>query len=172
MSNLSTSPAVPDAGAGPPIVGLGTRHSGDDEIGLALVSALSRSPGFHPRCVLLESADAATVATMLLEWDRAVVLVDAADMRLAPGESRCFSDREASVLIRTSSVSTHGLGLAEGLGIARALGFDHPVRIFGVQPFDLSPGRGLSRGIEDRFPLLLEALVRECASDPLFQEPE
>ncbi|MBN2337094.1 MAG: hydrogenase maturation protease [Acidobacteria bacterium] len=168
---MSTSPAIPDAGAGPRIVGLGTRHSGDDEIGLALVSALSRSPGFHPRCILLESADAATVATMLLEWDRPVVLVDAADMRLAPGESRCFSDHEASVLIKTSSVSTHGLGLAEGLGIARALGYDHPVRIFGVQPFDLSPGRGLSREMEARFPLLLGALGRECSAGPLSTEP-
>lgn len=171
MSSLSTSPALPEAGAGPRIVGLGTRHSGDDEIGLALVSALSREPAFVSRCVLMESADAATVALSLLEWDRPVVLVDAADMRLAPGECRSFSEREASLLIRTSSVSTHGLGLAEGLGIARALGFDHPVRIFGVQPFDLSPGRGLSHDMEARFPLLLAELARECASGPSSPPP-
>jgi|LSQX01.2.fsa_nt_gb hydrogenase maturation protease len=164
MSNLSTRPALPDAGAGPRIVGLGTRHSGDDEIGLALVSALSREPAFLSRCVLMECADAATIALALLEWNRPVVLVDAADMRLAPGECRCFSDREASVLIRTSSVSTHGLGLAEGLEIARALDYAHPVRIFGVQPFDLSPGRGLSSDMEARFPLLLAELGRETGA--------
>ena len=99
----------------------------------------------------------------LLEWHRPVILVDAANMDLAPGEYRFFSDRDASMILKTSSVSTHGLGLAEGLELARTLGFDQAACIFGVQPFDLSPGQGLTPEMTSRFPSLLDALREACS---------
>ncbi|HTY61168.1 MAG TPA: hydrogenase maturation protease [Acidobacteriota bacterium] len=144
------------------IVGLGTTLGHDDAIGLVLVDSLAGEAAFGGCCVLLESADAATVASSLLEWRRPVVLVDAADMNLAPGEYRFFSDKDASVILKTSSVSTHGLGLAEGLELARALGFDQTACVFGVQPFDLSPGQGLTPEMSSRVPLLLAALREAC----------
>ena len=139
-------------------MGLGTRVGRDDEIGLALVSALAEEPGFRKRCATLENADPATISSALLERQDAVILVDAADMGLAPGEHCVFQDDEASIMLKNDSVSTHGLGLAEGLALARALGFDYPVRIFGIQPFDLSPRPGLTPEMNARFPKLLAAL--------------
>jgi hypothetical protein len=65
--------------------------------------------------------------------------------------------------LKTSSVSTHGLGLAEGLELARTLGFNQPASIFGIQPFDLSPGQGLTPEMTSRFPLLLAALRETCS---------
>jgi hydrogenase maturation protease len=160
---LSTKPVAPGARSGWHIVGLGTYLGRDDEIGLALVQALSSDALYAARCVLLESADAATIASLLLEWRRPVVLVDAADMDIAPGECRFFPDTDASVTIKTGSVSTHGLGLAEGLELARILGFDQSAWIFGVQPYDLSPGQGLTPEMTSRFPLLLDALRKACS---------
>ena len=140
------------------MVGVGTPASRDDEIGLALVRALSLEAEYKDSCVLLEYADAALVASSLLEWQKPVVLVDAADMGLTPGEYRFFSDSDASMTLKASSVSTHGLGLAEGLELARSLGYDRPIRIFGVQPFDLAPKQGLSREMSELFPSLLASL--------------
>jgi hydrogenase maturation protease len=160
---LSTRPVAPATGSDWKIVGLGTCLGRDDEIGIALVQELARDGAFDKRCVLLESADAATVASLLLEWLRPVILVDAANMNLAPGEYRFFSDRDASVILKTSSVSTHGMGLAEGLELARTLGFDQAACIFGVQPFDLSPGQGLTPEMATRFPSLLDALSEACS---------
>jgi hydrogenase maturation protease len=160
MSNLSTKPVGPDASPDCLIVGLGTRLNSDDEIGLALVQALSQETEFSEHCMLLEGADAATVASALLEWHRPVILVDAADMEIESGEFRLFSDKEALIAMKSSSVSTHGLGLAEGLELARALGFDQPAAIFGVQPFDLSPRPGLTPEMYHRFPLLLAELKK------------
>lgn len=154
--------SAPEARSEWQVVGLGTQLSSDDKIGLALVRALSGESRFSARCVLLESADAATVASVLMEWRRPVILVDAADMGLAPGEYRFFSDKDVSVIVKTSSVTTHGLGLAEGLELARTLGFDSPVRVFGVQPFDLSPKQRLTPEMTARFPSLLEALRSFC----------
>ena len=145
------------------IVGVGTPASGDDEIGLALVRALSRQAEYTGRCVFLECADAAMVASSLLEWQQSAILVDAADMGLAPGEYRFFADSNAAITLKASSVSTHGLGLAEGLELARALGYDRDLRIFGIQPFDLSPKQGLTPEMTKIFPLLLAALKNACS---------
>ena len=143
-------------------MGLGSYLGRDDQIGLALVQALSQDAALTIPCMLMESADAATIAASLIEWRRSVFLVDAADMDLAPGEYRCFSDKDASMILKTSSVSTHGLGLAEGLELARTLGFNRSVRIFGIQPFDLSPRQGLTPEMTARFPVLLSALKKAC----------
>jgi hydrogenase maturation protease len=144
------------------IAGAGTPAAGDDEIGLALVRALSQDTAHAARCRLLECADAALVASALLEWERPVLLVDAADMGLAPGSHRFFPEHRAVIALKTSSVSTHGLSLADGLELARTLGFDLPVHIFGVQPFDVSPRRGLTPELTALFPRLLEALRDAC----------
>lgn len=153
---------MPEARSEWRIVGLGTCLGRDDAIGLALVGELAMEAAFAPRCLLLESADAATVAASLLDWQCPVILVDAANMGLAPGECRFFSDSDASIILEDSSVSTHGLGLAEGLELARTLGFDQSACIFGVQPFDLSPGQALSPEMTGRFPLLIAELRKVC----------
>ncbi len=158
-TNFSSSPADSDW----LIVGVGTPASGDDEIGLSLVRALSRQEEFTGRCILLECADAATVASSLLEWQKPVVLVDAADMGLTPGEYRFFPDGSASIAIKDSSVSTHGLGLADGLELAKTLGYNRAVRIFGVQPFDVSPKQGLTPKMSELFPSILTALNKACS---------
>ncbi len=160
---MSTNPSALSSSSHRLVVGVGTPASGDDEIGLALVRALSRQPEYAERCVLLECADAAMVASSLLEWRQPALLVDAADMGLAPGEYRFFPDSNAAINLKASSVSTHGLGLAEGLALARTLGFDRAVHIFGVQPFDLSPKPGLTREMTKRFPSLLDALNNACS---------
>ena len=144
------------------VVGMGTSASSDDEIGLDLVRALSAEREFALRCMLLEFVDAASVASALLEWQRPVILVDAADMGLTPGEYRFFADSNASMLLNTHSVSTHGLGLTEGLELARILGYDRSIRIFGIQPFDLSPKQGLTPEMSALVPSLLSALKNAC----------
>lgn len=160
---MSTDFSEQAAGTDWLIVGIGTPASSDDEVGLALVRALSREARYNGRCRILDYPDAATVAFSLLEWRKPVILVDAADMDLAAGEYRFFADTDASMILKNSSVSTHGLGLAEGLKLARTLGFDLPIRIFGVQPFDLSPKQGLTREMSERFPSLLDALKTACS---------
>ena len=145
------------------IVGVGSLGNGDDEIGLALVRALSQDAAWAARCVLWEGTDAAAVTSSLLESGRPILFVDAADMNLVPGEHRAFRDLDASLILKDSSVSIHGFGMAEGLQLARILGFDQPVRIFAVQPFDLCPRLGLTPEMAARFPSLLSSLRAVCS---------
>jgi hydrogenase maturation protease len=160
---LSTEPVAGKSESDCRVVGLGTLFNSDDRIGLALVQALSREPAFAARCVLFENADAAAVASCLIEWNQSAILVDAADMGLDPGKRRFFSDRECSMVLKSDPVSTHGLGLAEGLELARALGFDQSVRIFGIQPYDVSPGETLTAEMGRCFVSLLADLKSVCS---------
>lgn len=141
----------------PLVIGVGTRLGRDDAIGLVLVERLLSAGAVEASdALVLEGADAATVAATLLEVERDILVVDCADMGAPPGTVRVFDDTEAKLALRDDGTSTHGFGLAEGLALARALGFGFRVRVLAVQPFDLSPGRSLS----DEMRAVLDSLDR------------
>jgi hydrogenase maturation protease len=137
------------------VVGVGTRTSRDDEIGLRLVEQLALERELSEHCVILEAADAASVTSFILDRQKPLLVVDCADMGIRPGEHRLFFDCDATIRVRTDSVSVHGLGLSEGIALARALGFEESVQVFAVQPFDLSPCPGLTPEMKSLFDLLL-----------------
>jgi hydrogenase maturation protease len=143
------------------VAGLGCRLGRDDAIGLHLVESLGPGPW---RVALWEDADSLTVAQALLEEGGPVVLVDCADMGRAPGEWCFFPASSVRLGVAASSVSTHGLGLAEALHLAQGLGRAAPAHVFGVQPYDLAPGLGLSGPMAARVPLLGQALRESVRS--------
>jgi len=129
------------------VAAVGCSMACDDAIGLHLASSLddgtvlSEAGMDMPSGILefrrWEDADSLTVAQELLECEKPVFLIDCANMGLEGGASRTFDPD--SLRCHSSSVSCHGFGMAEALELAATLGFNLPVRIFGVQPFDCSP---------------------------------
>lgn len=142
------------------VAGVGTRLSRDDGIGPALVEALAaETQPARFTTQLWEDADALTLAQCLLELEGPALLVDCADMGLDSGAWRLFACGDAKLKIAAGgAVSTHGLGIADALSIAMALGYGHALHLFGVQPFDLSPRPGLTLEMQGRFPVLVAAL--------------
>jgi len=146
------------------VAGIGSRHSTDDAIGLRLVASLDRLPT-GVRCELWEDSDALDLARRLLDNGGPLLIVDCAEMNLAAGEWRCFAGEPASnmkLTLHSRSISTHGLGLAEALAIARRLGLTSAVSIFAVQPYELAlcppTENPLSEAMQARLPRLLAAL--------------
>ena len=148
------------------VIGLGSELAGDDAIGLTLVSQLEeRLRGEPVEFLRWPDADALSIAHDLLSLGRPALLVDCADMGLPPGGHRLFAPDEVKLEVKDSPVSVHGVGIAEALALASALGFRGPLRFFGVQPFDLSYGAPLSAAMQARVDDLLEALgqaTRRC----------
>jgi len=148
------------------VVGLGNPLAGDDAIGLVLVEAVRGAMPDGVVSLLWPEADALTVAHELLSIEGPVLLVDAARMGLPAGASRLFSADEATLRVKHDPASVHGIGVAEGLALASALGRKAAVHVFGVEPFDVSPGAGLSEAMQRRVPdltqHLLQAVQRLC----------
>lgn len=145
------------------VVGIGSRLSGDDQIGLSLVeNAAQETRVENLEFALWENADAATIAFELLETKVPILFADCAEMNLLPGQYRFFDETAVRRAIKFDSASTHGLGLGEGIEIARHLGFDQHIHIFAVQPFDLSPSPNLSSKMQARLPKIQRAFRTAC----------
>lgn len=102
------------------VLGLGNRQRGDDAVGLRVVEALRERAPAGIDCVLVEGAP----VELGCRWRPAdrVVIVDAARSDQAPGCIRRFDALRDPLPASMFAVSTHALGLIEGIELARALG--------------------------------------------------
>ncbi len=118
------------------VIGIGAEDRGDDAAGL-LVARLLRvaSP---PGVEVHESAGDAGGLLELVEGADRVVLIDAARGAGALGTVEHVPQGAA---LRSPAHSTHGLGLAEALGVATELGILPPlVRVYVVYGRAFDPG--------------------------------
>ena len=147
------------------VIGCGNLEAGDDAAGLVAVG--------EARERLADAADvevtlAGTGARVLdlIEQARGVVLVDAVR---TPGGTRT-----PGTLVRaevspeglpaevSASLSSHGLGLAEVIGINAALGSPAPVIFLGVEASDATLGHPLSPEVAAAIPELVDRVVGEA----------
>jgi hydrogenase maturation protease len=113
------------------IVGLGQRAAGDDGVGIAVLDWLRRQ-GVAPGIELAEIWEASGLGP-LLESPGPVVLVDAV---LAPPPGRILELAPAALDdSRSRPVSSHGIGVADTIALARLLAPDRlspAVRLVGI----------------------------------------
>lgn len=140
------------------IIGIGNPDSGDDGIGPAVIAALERNP---PPGVALARAEPLDLAT-LMAGAAAAVIVDACHGDGTPGTVRSFDAAAADLPVTLSSVSTHGLGLAASLALARALGALPPAcTVIAVEGRAFATGDAMSLPVSAAIPL---AVRLACAA--------
>jgi hydrogenase maturation protease len=147
------------------VIACGNLAAGDDAAGLLAVREarprLERIPGVE----VAESGPALNVVH-LLEGLSAAVVVDA--VRTAGG------GRQPGEIVRAeagpnglpaevrASLSSHGLGLAEAIGLAAVLGRAPRLVFLGVEAWDTVAGHPLSPAVAAALPELVELVVREA----------
>ena len=146
------------------VVGCGNPDAGDDAVGLLAVREARRS--LHPSVEVVEAGPALRVLD-LLEGVDAVIVVDG--VRTPKGV------REPGAIIRAqagpdglpaelrSSLSSHGLGLSEAVGLAAALGPLPRVVFLGVEISDVEAGHGLSDAVSSALPELVGEVVNAAS---------
>ncbi len=146
------------------VIGLGNPEAGDDAVGLIAARRarpeLEGIPG-----VEVVQVGAGVHVLDLLQGAEAVVVVDA--VRSPSG------GRPPGTLVRveagpdglpadaSSSVSSHGFGVAEAVGLAAALGGTPIVVFIGVEAAEVAAGSPLSGPVEAALPALVQAVVEE-----------
>jgi hydrogenase maturation protease len=148
------------------IVGMGNTEMGDDGIGVLLARMASEQPpagGWPPGVEFVCAGRDPALAAALLADGGEMLLIDAVDMKAAPGSWRVFSPRElAPRTVPVTGGSSHTLTMEELLELADSLGWAGRLRIIGIQAGDVRPGRFLSPGVRRCVPEVL-ARIREEA---------
>ena len=148
------------------VIGCGNPDAGDDAAGLAVArSVRERAPA---DVEVVEARDPLRVLDLLDDVER-VVVVDA--VRTAGGT------RPAGSLVRAeagpeglpaslrSSLSSHGLGIVETIGIAAAVGTATPIVFHGVEADTVEAGVGLSPSVRAALPELVAAVLAEVGAE-------
>lgn len=145
------------------VIGVGNALRGDDAAGLEVARRV-RSLVDADRVIVLEH-EGETLG-LIERWAQAAaaVLVDATHGGSRPG-SVARMDASATPLqakLRGSS-STHAVGLAEAIELARALGrLPERVIVYGIEGASFVAGGGLSREVRAVIPAVAQAVAREA----------
>jgi hydrogenase maturation protease len=147
------------------VVGVGNLDAGDDAIGLLAVRAAR--PALEALGVEVVETGAGVHVVDLLAGADLVVVVDA--VREPRGE------RPPGTIVRAeagpqglpaelgSSLSSHGFGVAEAVGLAAALDGAPRVVVLGVEVADVVAGHGLSPPVRAALPPLTDRIVAEAS---------
>lgn len=142
------------------VLGVGRRSRGDDGAGPEVVRRLK---GRVPRDVeLLECAGDA--GELMERWAGCAValVVDAARSAGAPGTVHRFEAADAPIALDESHRSTHGMGVAEAIGLSGALGrLPRRLILYGIEAQAFELGTGLSPEVEAGVERTVRAVLRE-----------
>ena len=145
------------------ILGLGNSLRGDDGAGSAVIAALSLMD--LPRHVdLLDGGTPGLEMVLLLQGYARVIIVDAADMGVAPGEWRRFTPDTAEIKSSEDNLqgTLHSAGLAEALALAGALDLLPPsLVIYGIQPKSLDWSQELTEPLAAALPDVVNKIAEE-----------
>lgn len=134
----------------------------DDSIGLRVVEHIVKN-GLDKGFGAVDIADEGTRLLFYLKEDtEKIVLVDAVDMGLAPGEYRLFEPKDVETTKQIQGFTTHEGDALKVLEFARNLGYPiPPLIIVGIQPGNLEHGMELSPALQERFDTYLNVALEE-----------
>ncbi|MCI0478253.1 MAG: hydrogenase maturation protease [Anaerolineales bacterium] len=143
------------------ILGLGNPLQGDDGVGCRVVQELEK------RVLLdeVEVMDGGTPGVGLLnffEGRQRVIIVDAAEMSIAPGEFRRFTPEQVALTGSAQRFSLHRSGVADALALAHELKIELPeIIFFGVEPASVEWRDALSPAVQVAVPRVIDAILNE-----------
>jgi hydrogenase maturation protease len=147
------------------VIGCGNPDAGDDAAGILVVAHAGEALAAIPGVEVVAQASPLSIVHLLQGAD-AVVVVDAIrtpDEARPPGELvRAESGPDGLPAEIRSSLSSHGLGVAEAVGLAAALGPVPRVVVLGVEAGVALAGSPVSREVEAALPELVRRLVAEA----------
>ncbi len=143
------------------VVGLGSRLRGDDGLGPAVVDWLSQR-ALPPDVAAQDGGTPGLELVLTLADYPRVVIVDAADLRQAPGRWARLGREQVRRAGEAAGLSLHHAGLAEALALGEELGMlPAELVIYGVQPARVDWSPGLSPQAQAAVPAVGQAVLEE-----------
>lgn len=133
------------------VISIGNTLRGDDGVGMAVIEQLRQMRSIPSGVELLECGMDDLSVILLRPKMSKLIVIDAANMGLAPGEWRRLSvgSPEFEFMEGRRIEHFHGLGLTQAISLGTALGIlPDEIVIFAVQPEDIGYHQGLSAAIK------------------------
>lgn len=148
------------------IIGIGNYSMADDGIGLRIVEHIAQN-GLDRGFETIDLADEGMrLLFYLKEETEKIVLIDAVDLGLPPGEYRLFKPEDVDSTKDMKRLTTHEGDILRILQFARSLGYPiPPITILGIQPGILDPGMELSPALQKRFSTYLQVALEEIGKE-------
>lgn len=126
-------------------MGIGNTLLSDEGVGVHAIEHLRNDPDTEPALALVDGGTLSfSLLPLLLEAD-ALIVIDAAQLNLAPGAVRRFTGPRMDRLVRGGIRTVHEVGLKELLDMARLEGrLPRRRAVIAVQPATLDWGMALT----------------------------
>jgi hydrogenase maturation protease len=145
------------------VLGIGNILLRDEGVGVRVIERLAGEP-LPPNVEVIDGGTAGADLVDLIANRRRLIVVDAVQAGAAPGAVLRLRPEDL-IPDETGLVSLHQVGLLESLDMAARLGCaPEDVRIFGVQPGDLSPGLALSAEVAAAVPRVVALVMEELSN--------
>jgi hydrogenase maturation protease len=152
---MMTMSAPDDSSPSLTVVALGNPLRRDDGIAPAVLGALQGTewPG---RVRLVDLGQDSLAIAAELAHGGSMLLLDAADMGLAPGEVRRFAAEDLAG--SGAALAPHNVDAAGVLELCRALDPDCRIEVVAIQVADVSYGEGLSPDLAEKLPEVTQSV--------------
>jgi len=145
------------------IIGLGNEFRGDDAVGLLAARRLQGVIGDHAEVIEAEMAGVELLE--LMKGAPVAVLIDAVCSGQDPGTIHRLDVSSGSIAPELFPRSTHVVGVAEALELARVLGVLPPkVIVYGIEAADTEMGHPLSPQVDHALNEMVQLVLREIQS--------
>lgn len=129
------------------IIGIGNEYCSDDGVGLVVVRELQAKK--LPHTLVTECSGDGTELMEMWKIAATAILIDAVSSGTKPGTIYQFDALTQPMPASFSFPSTHAFGVAEALGLARALDQLPPcLMIYAIEGKNFAAGKGLSLEVE------------------------
>jgi hydrogenase maturation protease len=147
------------------VIGVGNDDRGDDGVGLSVARMLMRRAPAYLR--VAQSDGEATALMHQIAAAQHVWVIDAAHSGAPPGTIHRIDCAAGNAIVPRGTVSSHGLGVAESIGLARALGVLPPhCIVYAIEAADFTPGAAPSPAVTRAAHEVADRILAELATLP------
>jgi hydrogenase maturation protease len=145
------------------VLGIGNILMQDEGVGVRLMEAVRDARAWPAEAEFIDGGVGGLNLLNVIESAGQLVVFDAADMGLAPGQWRIFRPEDVAPDRSDGRLSMHDVPFLETLELCRRFSRCPPTVLLAVQPKSVDYGRQISAELQAVFPDLLAAGVRLLA---------
>jgi hydrogenase maturation protease len=142
------------------VIGVGNVWRGDDAVGLLAARRLRERLG--PSVEVIEAEGDGLALLDLMEGIEQVLLIDAVKGGGRPGTTVRLDLSTESRWGRLVACSTHAIGVADAIDLARTLGrLPKKIVLYGIEIESVESGASLSESVREGLDLVVEQVIQE-----------